>query len=248
MVMASLVDENRMRYTLNALSWEYLGERKREATLIEVAKNWGIDAKAELYKLPAIYVGEYAEKDAYLTLNLFKRLSTEIKKDNLTEIFNLETQLFPCLVDMRFKGVRVDVEKAHQLKEKLLEQEKQFLTEIKKETGQDIQIWAARSIAKVFDKLKLPYERTVKTNAPSFTKNFLQEHSHPIVNKIAKAREINKAHTTFLDTILRYEHKGRIHADINQIRSDQVAPSLEDFHIPIQIYNRFPHVTKISDQ
>jgi len=221
MVMASLVDENRMRYTLNALSWEYLGERKSEATLNEIAKNWGIDPKAELYKLPAIYVGEYAEKDAYLTLNLFKRLSTEIKKDNLTEIFNLETQLFPCLVDMRFKGVRVNVEKAHQLKEKLLEQEKQFLTEIKKETGQDIQIWAARSIAKVFDKLKLPYERTTKTNAPSFTKNFLQEHTHPVVNKIAKAREINKAHTTFLDTILRYEHKGRIHADINQIRSDQ---------------------------
>jgi len=220
MVMASLVDENRMRYTLNALSWEYLGERKSEATLFEIAKNWGIDAKAELYKLPAIYVGEYAEKDAYLTLNLFKRLSTEIKKDNLTEIFNLETQLFPCLVDMRFKGVRVNVEKAHQLKEKLLAQEKQFLTEIKKETGQDIQIWAARSIAKVFDKLKLPYERTVKTNAPSFTKNFLSSHQHPLVRMIAEARELNKAHTTFIDTIIRYQHLDRIHAGINQIRSD----------------------------
>jgi hypothetical protein len=74
--MASLVDENRMRYTLNALSWEYLGERKSEATLFEIAKNWGIDPKAELYKLPAIYVGEYAEKDASLTLDLFKRLSS----------------------------------------------------------------------------------------------------------------------------------------------------------------------------
>ena len=79
----------------------------------------------------------------------------------------------------------------------------------------------ARSIAKVFDKLSLPYERTAKTGAPSFTKNFLQEHKHPVVQMIAKAREINKAHTTFIDTILRYEHKGRIHADINQIRSDQ---------------------------
>ena len=220
MVMASLVDENRMRYTLNALSWEYLGERKNESTLFEIAKNWGIDAKAELYKLPAIYVGEYAEKDAYLTLNLFKRLSTEIKKENLTEIFDLETQLFPCLVDMRFKGVRVDVEKAHQLKEKLLEQEKQFLLEIKKETQIEPQIWAARSIAKVFDKLKLSYDRTLKTNAPSFTKNFLSSHSNPIVKMIAKAREINKAHTTFIDTIIKYEHKNRIHADINQIRSD----------------------------
>ena len=37
---------------------------------------------------------------------------------------------------------------------------------------------------------------------------------------ISKAREINKAHTTFIDTIIKYEHKGRIHADINQIRSD----------------------------
>jgi len=221
MVMASLVDENRMRYTLNALSWEYLGERKSEATLFEIAKNWGIDAKAELYKLPAIYVGEYAEKDAYLTLNLFKRLSTEIKKENLTEIFDLETQLFPCLVDMRFKGVRVNVQKAHQLKQKLLEQEKALLLEIKKETQIEPQIWAARSIAKVFDKLKIPYERTAKTNAPSFTKNFLQKHPHPLVNKIAKAREINKAHTTFIDTIIKHEHKGRIHADINQIRSDQ---------------------------
>ena len=31
-----------------------------------------------MYKLPAIYVGEYAEKDASLTLDLFKRLSSEI--------------------------------------------------------------------------------------------------------------------------------------------------------------------------
>ena len=122
---------------------------------------------------------------------------------------------------MRFLGVRVDIQKAHQLKDKLIEQEKLCLQEVKKETQVDVQIWAARSIAKVFEKLHLPYKRTEKTNSPSFTKNFLSEHSHPLVKKIAKAREINKAHTTFIDTIIRYEHKGRIHADINQIRSDQ---------------------------
>ena len=37
---------------------------------------------------------------------------------------------------------------------------------------------------------------------------------------IAEARKINKVSTTFIDTILKHEHKGRIHADINQIRSD----------------------------
>ena len=221
MVMASLIDENRLRYDLNSVSFQYTGERKSEAALYEAAKDWGIDPKAELYKLPAMHVGAYAEKDAELTLELFKRLSTEIKREKLEEIFNLETQLFPCLVDMRFLGVRVDIQKAHQLKDKLIEQEKLCLQEVKKETQVDVQIWAARSIAKVFEKLHLPYKRTEKTNSPSFTKNFLSEHSHPLVKKIAKAREINKAHTTFIDTIIRYEHKGRIHADINQIRSDQ---------------------------
>jgi DNA polymerase I-like protein with 3'-5' exonuclease and polymerase domains len=96
-----------------------------------------------------------------------------------------------------------------------------LLRKVKTETGIDTQIWAARSIATVFDKLNLPYKRTEKSHAPSFTKNFLSEHKHPIVNMIAKAREINKAHTTFIDTILKFEHKGRIHADINPIKSDQ---------------------------
>jgi DNA polymerase I-like protein with 3'-5' exonuclease and polymerase domains len=40
------------------------------------------------------------------------------------------------------------------------------------------------------------------------------------VKRIARAREINKAHTTFIDTILKHSYKGRIHAEINQLRSD----------------------------
>jgi len=221
MIAASLVNENRFRFDLNSLGWDYVGRGKNETELKVAAKEWGIDPKADMWKLPSMYVGNYAERDAELTLDLWKVMQKELSDQDLGSIFELETDLFPCLVDMRFLGVKVNVEKAHELKRDLTLSEEMLLHKIKKETGIDTQIWAARSIAKVFEKLKLPYERTVKTNAPSFTKNFLQEHSHPIVNKIAKAREINKAHTTFLDTILRYEHKGRIHADINQIRSDQ---------------------------
>jgi DNA polymerase I-like protein with 3'-5' exonuclease and polymerase domains len=220
MVMASLVDENRLWYSLNSLSIDYLGQVKDETALRAAADKAGIDAKSEMWKLPAMYVGSYAEKDAELTLALFKKLSVEIKTQDLTKVFDLETQLFPCLIDMKFKGVRVDVEAAHKLKKQLASQEESLLLEVKKETGLEPQIWAARSIAKVFDKLKLDYEVTAKTKAPSFTKNFLQEHKHPIVNKIAKAREINKAHTTFIDTIIKYQYKGRIHADINPIRGD----------------------------
>jgi DNA polymerase I-like protein with 3'-5' exonuclease and polymerase domains len=220
MVMASLIDENRLWYSLNSVAFDYLGKTKNEAALNEAAQSWGIDPKSEMYKLPAMYVGSYAEKDAELTLELFKVLSKEIEKQTLKKIVKLETDLFPCLIDMKFKGVRVDVEKARLLKQKLTKQEQDLLLKVKQETGIDPQIWAAKSIATVFDKLGLHYERTEKSLAPSFTKNFLQEHKHPIVQMIAKAREINKAHTTFIDTILRFEHKGRIHADINPIRSD----------------------------
>jgi len=221
MIAASLVNENRYRYDLNSLGWDYVGQGKNETELTNAAQEWGVDPKADMWKLPALYVGNYAERDAELTLALWKVMQKEINSQDLNSIFDLETDLFPCLVDMRFKGVRVDTESAHKLKQQLSEQEKQLLSEVTKETGEECQIWAARSIAKVFDKLKLPYERTEKTQAPSFTKNFLSNHEHPLVKKIAKAREINKAHTTFIDTIIKYEHKGRIHADINQIRSDQ---------------------------
>ena len=220
MIGAAIVDENQLRYDLNSCSRRYLGKSKDEAALYDAAKSWGVDAKAEMYKLPAMYVGSYAEKDAELTYKLWQELKKEIEHQDINDVWKLETDLFPCLVDMRFLGVRVNQEQAAIEKETLVEQEKKLLHEVKQKTNVEVQIWAARSISQVFDKLKLPYDRTEKTQAPSFTKNFLMHHPHPVVKLIAQAREINKAHTTFIDTILKYTHKGRIHAEINQLRGD----------------------------
>ena len=219
MIAAAVTDENRFRYDLNSLSWHYLGYGKNESALSEAAESWGIDPKAEMYKLPAMHVGGYAERDAEITFGLWQEMKKEILHQDLEDIFDLETELFPCLVDMRFKGVRVDIEKAHLMKKDFIKEENNLLNKIESETNVRPQIWAARSIAQVFENLKIPFERTEKTDAPSFTKNFLQEHKHPVVNMIAKAREINKAHTTFIDSIIKYEHNGRIHAEINQLRN-----------------------------
>ena len=220
MIAASIIDENRFQYSLNSLCWVYLKKGKNESLLTKAAKERGLDPKAEMWKLPASEVGGYAEEDAALTLELWNYLKKIIIEDDLQNIFNLETDLFPCLVDMRHLGVRVDIEKASQLKTVMAVKEQNLLQQIKIETGVDTQIWAARSIAQVFEKLKLPYSRTEKTDSPSFTKNFISNHDHPVVRMIAEARKINKVSTTFIDTILSHEHNGRIHADINQIRSD----------------------------
>jgi len=219
MIAASLVDENRFSYTLDSLGKEYTGIGKNESELKQAAKEWQIDAKADMWRLPAMNVGEYAERDVLVTLKLWERMQVEMQKQDLHKIFDIETRLFPCLVDMKFKGVRVDVEKAHETRKNLLEQESKILNKIKDLCGLEVEIHAARSIAKAFDKLNIPYDKTDKGN-PSFTKNFLATHPHEIAKLINEAREINKANSTFIETILKYEHKGRIHADINQIRSD----------------------------
>ena len=221
MIAASLIDENRLSYRLDILSKHYIGLGKDEKILIEAAKDYGLDPKKDMWRLPALFVGQYAERDAEATLKLWQRLKVELYNQELMDVFNLETKLFPCLVDMRFKGVRVDLEKADNIKKNLMNREAKIVSKIKGLTGIEVEIHAARSIAKAFDKLKLPYDRTEKSNEPSFTKNFLQNHPHELPKLIADAREINKAHTTFIDSITKHSHDGRIHADINQIRSDQ---------------------------
>jgi DNA polymerase I-like protein with 3'-5' exonuclease and polymerase domains len=220
MLMAPILDENRMRYSLNVVSKDYLGEKKSEALLYEAAKEWGVDAKNDMWRLPPMYVGPYAEQDAELALKLFHVLQREILAQDLTHINELEHQVLPVLIDMKWNGVRVDVDKAEQTKNKLLKQESELLKKVKEDTGVAVNVWEAKSISKMFDALSLPYARTELTGAPKFDKHFLRTHEHPLVQAVAQAREYNKARTTFIDTILKHEHNGRIHAEINQLRGD----------------------------
>jgi len=220
MIAAALIDENRFSYSLNALSVDYLGEIKAETELREAAAAHGIDPKAEMWKLPAEHVGYYAEQDAELTLKLWQRFKQEIATQSLTTVWELEQNLIPVLIKMRQRGVRVQVEKAEALRKEMMLQEKELLQAIKKETGLEIDIWAPRQIAKAFDKKKLDYPRTEKTNEPSFTQNWLINNKHTLAKLIVQAREINKFHGTFLTSIMRYQVNGRIHGEINQLRGD----------------------------
>ena len=105
MVTANLIDENRFSYSLNALGYDYLGKTKSEKGLVEAAKEFGIDPKAEMWKLPAMFVGQYAEGDAQLTLELWNFFKPLLKTEGLEQIWDLETRLIPCLVEMTLRGV-----------------------------------------------------------------------------------------------------------------------------------------------
>jgi len=219
MVTGAIVDENRFSYSLNNLGRDYIDMRKDEKMLRAAAKDWGIDPKADMWRLPPSYVGAYAEQDAFMTMKLWDRLKTEISEQDLTHIFNLETSLIPGMVEMRMRGVRVDIDKADIAKKGLRIKVQELKDEIKRKTGVDIEPWAAASVQKVFEALNLQYPKT-DAGAPSFTKQYLAAHPHEVCQMIVRLREFDKADSTFIDSILRHEHKGRIHTEFHQLRSD----------------------------
>jgi len=221
MIAAPLLDENRFSYSLNALGSTYLGQRKAEEDLRRAAAQHGVDAKAEMWKLPAERVALYAEKDATLTLSLWHVLHKKLMEENCGKILDMELSLLPMVFEMKRRGVRVDVDKAQQTKKLLQGKEDALLKQIHDETQIHIEPWNAKSLAGVFENLGLTYERTAKSDAPSFTKHFLKNHEHPIAKKILEIREYNKANTTFVDTILNHQYNGRIHCQFNQLRSDE---------------------------
>lgn len=220
MVAAACIDENRFSYALNALGFDYLKEVKSEQGLKEAAQDFGVHAKKELWRLPAMFVGEYAEQDAALTLKLWQHFKTVLRKEEVESIFDLETELLPVLVGITKRGIRFDRDRATKLVSEMQDKEAQLVKAIRKACGSPVDIWAAASIATGFDKLGIHYPRTAN-GLPSFTKSFLDTHEHPICKQIVEARELNKTHGTFLQPYLDFSaYDGRIHPHINQIRSD----------------------------
>ena len=235
MIAASVIDENRFRYSLDSLSKDYLNEEKYKYDLQQKTLEWSggtvKDPMTNMHKLPSSIVKEYAKQDVNLTYklwNLFNKKIDEvlyIKEDGeqktCRQIFELETKLFLCLVDMKFKGVRIDVAKAILFGRHLKKRRDQIIKAIESITTIKVDIWAAASIKKLLDHLHIKdYKVTPKSKMPQLPKDYLRKHNNKCLRMIAKAREYDKAVNTFIDGLLEYVHDGRIHADINQIRSD----------------------------
>jgi DNA polymerase I-like protein with 3'-5' exonuclease and polymerase domains len=235
MIAASVIDENRFRYSLDALSKDYLNDSKYKYDLQQKTMEWSggtvKDPMTNMHKLPASIVKEYAKQDVSLTLrlwNLFNKKIDEVlytkddgEQKTCRKIFELETKLFLCLVDMKFKGVKIDRSKAILFGKHLKKRRDQIIKAIESITTIKVDIWAAASIKKLLDHLCIKdYKVTPKSKMPQLPKDYLKTHNNKCLRMIAKAREYDKAVNTFIDGLLEYVHEGRIHADINQIRSD----------------------------
>ena len=237
MIAASVIDETRMKYSLDSISKDYLKESKYKYDLTDKVLEWSQgtikDPMANMHKLPHHLVKDYAEQDVNLTLklwNLFEKKLDKVlytdpktkKEKTCRKIFELETKLFPCLVDMKFKGVKIDVQKAKAFGKRLNKTKNSIINYIERRTGIKIEIWAASSIKNLLDQQKITdYKTTEKSGVPKLPKDYLSTHANHFLRLIVKARNFDKTENTFIAGLLDFVYEGRIHADINQIRSDQ---------------------------
>jgi DNA polymerase I-like protein with 3'-5' exonuclease and polymerase domains len=213
-----LLNENRFTYALKALAKDYLKADKSDD---ELKRLYG---SGYIKHMPQVHPGHaavYGEADTTLPWRIYDKQAAQLEVEGLTDLFHMEANLMPLLLEMRNRGVRVDVDAAHEgldMTNKVAQESKDAINQI---AGHSIDIWSSDSIAKAFDALKLAYPQTT-TGKPSFVKAWLASHDHDIAKRIMQAREYDKIGGTFIQNyILNGQVDGRIHAMFNQLKSDE---------------------------
>lgn len=228
--MATLINENRLSYSLDALSREAGLAGKDETLLREAAAAYGWHGdkiKSNLWQLPGRYVGPYGCGDAEQTLLLAEAYRPEIRAQGLEAAYRLEMDLIPLIQEMRWRGIRIDTDAAEQARAWCLSRVEEGLKQLSDQFGSRVHLANIRSTAwmeRACDAEKIHYPRTEKTRRGSFTGGklgWMTKHDHWLPRLAAQVEHYQEAADKFIEGfILNYVHRGRLHASINQFRSE----------------------------
>lgn len=217
-----LLDENAYTYALEAIARKHLGTGKESNALYEwCAASFGGkangDQRANIWRSPPTLAGPYAEADARLPLQILRKQLPLLHEQGLDEVYEMERGLIPLLLEMRYRGVPVDVRKAEETLAWLRAEAQRAQEHIP-----GIDVWANASIARAFDAAGLEYTRTEAGN-PSFTRQWLEAESehNELARAIMEVRLYEKAANPFVESyILGGHHLGRLHCQFNPLRND----------------------------
>lgn len=221
----ALLDE-RAKVALEILAHKYLGEGKESSLLYDwcaKAYDGPVDGaqRANIYRAPPELVGYYAESDVDLPIRLMPLLAARMQAEGLTDLFDLENALIPLLIDMRFRGVRVDLDRAARARDELERIFNDYVVKLFELCGFHVEVNSGPSIARAFDKFGIKYPRTAD-GKPSFRKNWLKGLTHPIGALINSAREVYKLRSTFIESYILEGHvNGRVHCSFHNMRGDE---------------------------
>jgi hypothetical protein len=174
--LATIIDENRYSYSLDALcAWRGLPGKDttqlKEAAIALGMPKRGTKPQSYIWRMPAHIVGPYAECDAVSTLALFESLNPVLDQEGTRAAYRLECDLLPMVLEMRRRGIRIDVDAAERARDLLLQKRDAVFAEISEKLGANVgmaEIGRSKWLAETFDRQGIAYPRTTKGN-PSFT-------------------------------------------------------------------------------
>jgi DNA polymerase-1 len=221
-VAGPLLDENADSFSLEALSQKYLGMGKNEDGLTAAAKVFKVDPKRGMRNLSPKYVAPYAMSDTTQALSIMRKQWVELGKEGLLEVFHKESRILPILLDMRLRGVRMDIPAAEQLEAELMTEAGLLQTQLWNIAHFHVEIWAAASLKKLCRTLGIVNHARTDTGAESFTGEALKTLNHPAMVLVDKIRELDKLRKTFVRGYVLDRHvEGRLHGQFHQLRGDE---------------------------
>ena len=227
-----LICEYKNSYSLDNLAKEYLHIGKEKTLIDKFCEDHNLkgDSRKHLYLMPYATVKPYAKKDSELLIPIINKQLLKLKEENLLELYNMEIGLIPLIMQMRKVGVRIDVDKTNQKINYLLNSIKESKALLTKKYG-DFNVKSGKQIAKIFDRLNIPYERGQPTalmihnghtvGNPILDKNALKNIDHEICHNILKIREYRTIlKTFFINSFTDCRVGERVHTNFNPLKSD----------------------------
>ena len=229
-----LLDEYRRSYSLKSLAEKYYLKAKQSSVLDRYAATMGWKGKGieHIWRMPEKVAREYALVDVELPLDIFAKQQIELEKQNLWDLYLLETDLIPVILEMRKHGVRLDIP----LLKKTIKQATEVLYNLKDEirdwAGYDININSPKQLAERFDKEGINFPRNpltanmkakgIKLGNPNLNKQVLNKlaQSHPICQKILDYRHYDTLINMFLHRYATDNVDGRLYCTFHPLRSD----------------------------
>lgn len=218
LVADALIYELHDSYSLDAVSRRWGLSGKDEELLTQAAKEHGYNPKSEMWRLHASFVGPYAEADALLPLLVLRKQEAEIARQNLGQVWDMETKLLPVLLRMRRRGVRVDESKLELISEMAMGKAVEACAEVKRLSGFDLDpgdVWKANRLKTLASEINLTLPST-PTGKPSITADFIASCGDPVMQMVGEARRWSKLSTTYVNGVRKHIVNGRIHTTFNQ--------------------------------
>ena len=214
MIISYLLEGAQHGHGMNELAKLYLNhETIKYKDVVGAGRN-----QVTFDKVPLDLALAYAAEDADVTYQLYSLLKPRLLTEQQCTLYEtLERPLIPILVDMEYRGLKVDPlvlkKLSHDFGKRLEDIEKQ----IQDQSGEKFNVASPKQLGDVlFEKLKLPGGKKGKTGAYGTAADILEslsEQGFSIANTLLEWRQLSKLKSTYTDALTRQINPktGRVH-------------------------------------